>query len=276
MATACRCWCPVFWKLRLNRCRRSRGNSANRWRKLSVSVHLGRSRIRSGETWKCSKRLSPCSLRLRAVRRNRRKNRRVQAAKWTNSSASSTRCKSDWISSARRNSCSSLRERGRISCGDYQTEEWRTYCASRRLRPGGTRLAHAIQEESVLSGVETVLSCDLTKAMQRCANPIQRVTVNTPRHVPWLCSLAPLRYSSQGAQLPCPASGSACRDQGRVSANARAPPRRTKCGVSCLSSYRSARRTLIAERATVLARLRATDQHAAIPIDLDGLCTTPR
>src|SRR5262249_56484773 len=74
-------------------------------------------------------------------------------------------------------------------------------CESRRLRPGGTRLAHAIQEESVLSGVETVLSCDLTKAMQRCANPIQRVTVNTLRHVPWLCSLAPLRYSSQGRPI---------------------------------------------------------------------------
>src|SRR5215831_10701346 len=86
----------------------------------------------------------------------------------------------------------------------------------------------------------------------------------------------PSGIRARGAQLPCPASGSACRDQGRVSADARAPPRRTKCGVSCLSSYRSARRTLIAERATVLARLRATDQHAAIPIDLDGLCTTPR
>src|SRR5215471_3057821 len=42
--------------------------------------------------------------------------------------------------------------------------------------------------------------------------------------------------------------------------------------VSCLSGYSSTRRTLIAECATVLARVRATDQHAAIPINLDGLC----
>src|SRR5262245_42426069 len=41
------------------------------------------------------------------------------------------------------------------------------------------------------------------------------------------------------------------------------------------ATNRSARRTLIAECATVLARLRAPDQRATIPIDLDGLRATP-
>jgi polyhydroxyalkanoate synthesis repressor PhaR len=43
-----------------------------------------------------------CSRRLRVARASRQKSHRVRAVKWTNSSASSTRCKSGWISLAER------------------------------------------------------------------------------------------------------------------------------------------------------------------------------
>jgi len=52
-------------------------------------------------------------------------------------------------------------------------------------------------------------------------------------------------------------------------------PGTTHYHVPFLAQLVGARRTLIAECATVLARLRATDQHAAIPIDLNGLRATP-
>src|SRR5215471_12713478 len=50
---------------------------------------------------------------------------------------------------------------------------------------------HAIHEKSALSGIETVPRCGLTKAKQRCANPMRRVTVKTLEHVRWLYSRAP-------------------------------------------------------------------------------------
>ena len=46
----------------------SRESSASRWRRPSASAASGRSRIRCGGTWKCSKRHSPCSRRSRAGR----------------------------------------------------------------------------------------------------------------------------------------------------------------------------------------------------------------
>jgi hypothetical protein len=54
-----------------------------------------------------------------------------------------------------------------------------------------------MQEEPVLSGIETVSQCGLTKAMQQCVNPMRRVSVNPPGHVQWLCLLAAVRRSSQ-------------------------------------------------------------------------------
>ena len=108
--------------------------------------------------------------------------------------------------------------------------------------------------------------------MQRCANPMRRVSVNPPRHVRRLCSLAPLRPSSQGRVTTTFRFWRTSSRPRRASANARTPPRRAKCGVGRLSGYRGARRTLVADCAAVFARLRPPNQHAAIPIDLDGLC----
>jgi hypothetical protein len=42
------------------------------------------------------------------------------------------------------------------------------------------------------------------------------------------------------------------------------------------TGQRCTHRTLVTESTAVFARLRAGDEHAAIPIDLDGLRATPR
>src|SRR4029077_1051288 len=64
-------------------------------------------------------------------------------------------------------------------------------------------------------------------------------------------------------------------DKRPASADPRTPPRRTRNGIGRLSRRRRADHRLISECAAVLARLRAPDQHAAVPIDLDGLRAAP-